>query len=129
MSENKQQPTRSAADTELSRRFATLRSAEAASAPAFPAQGKALARPHIFARWNTVLPRVAAVLAVAALGLMLLRTGTEDDPATLYAGIMANSPLQTDGLLMVSDSVLPALDGVPELYEIDPEVIRETYTN
>lgn len=129
MSENKQEPARSAADVELSRRFATLRSAEAASAPTFPKQGKALARPHIFARWNTVLPRLAAVLAVAALGLMLLRSNTPEDPATLYAGIMANSPLQTDGLLMVSDSILPALNSVPELYEIDPEVIRETYTN
>lgn len=129
MSENKQEPTRTAADAELSRRFAALRTTETASAPPFPTQGKSLARPHVFARWNTVLPRIAAVLAVAALGLILLRTNTPEDPATLYAGIMANSPLQTDGLLIVSDSVLPALNGVPELYEIDPEVLSETYTN
>jgi hypothetical protein len=129
MSESKQQPAHTATDQELSRRFTKLRTADAASAPPFPLQGKALARPHVFARWNTAAARIAAVLAVVALGLMLLRTNTPEDPAVLYAGIMANNPLQTDSLLTVSDSVLPALNGVPELYEIDEEAVRETYTN
>ena len=58
---------------------------------------------------------------MVAIAVGLLRETPEEDPAALYAGIMASHQLQTDSLLIVSDSVLPALSDVPRLYELEAE--------
>lgn len=110
-------------DALLERRFAALRAAEATTAPPIPDGSEAPLATS--SGWTTfagvaTLPRIAAGLAVVALGaLLIVDREPVDDPAALYAEIMAGQSLETDALLLVSEGVLPAMHDVPELFEID----------
>jgi len=66
---------------------------------------------------------------VVAVAVSLLREAPEEDPAAIYAGIMQSHELQTDSLLIVSDSVLPALHAIPQLYELELEFSPEAAPN
>ena len=120
-----------AVDSEIAKQFAHLRAVESATAPAFnprrEAERGAPAPSHRIA--TRILPRLAAAIAVVALGVTLLSNPQQEDPAELYTGIMNTQHMQTDSLLFVSDSVLPALTPVPRLYDIDAEIDIETYAN
>ena len=119
-------------DSEIARRFTQLRALEAASAPDFsPAVGSGSGRAPKINSWTAsrTLPRVAAAAALVAIALTLLRESPQEDPAALYAGIMENQQVQTDSLLIVSDSILPAMSPLPSLYDIEAEVDTGTYTN
>ena len=115
-------------EREIASRFARMRASEAASAPAFGprlAPAKDPVRPAYSLPPAHVFARLAAGIAVVAIAVGLLRETPEEDPAALYAGIMASHQLQTDSLLIVSDSVLPALSDVPRLYELEAEFSPE----
>jgi hypothetical protein len=118
-------------DDKIAGQFAHMRAVETASAPTFIPQLKA--EPHAPAMGyhiaTRVLPRLAAAVAVVALGTTFLSNPQQEDPAELYTGIMKKQHMQTDSLLFVSDSVLPALTSVPSLYDMDAESDIETYTN
>ena len=110
-------------DARLRQRFAALREAEAATAPPIPDGSEA---PLVMASgWTTfagtaTLPRLAAGFAIVALGVgLFVNQEPVEDPAALYAEIMAGQTLETDALLLVSDGVLPAMHDVPELFELD----------
>ena len=120
-----------AVDSEIAKQFAHLRVVESATAPAFnPARVAERGAPAASRRIATrMLPRLAAAIAVVALGVTLLSNPQQEDPAELYTGIMNTQPMQTDSLLFVSNSVLPALTPVPRLYDIDAEIDIEIYAN
>ncbi|MFT6955695.1 MAG: hypothetical protein ACJAYC_000696 [Halieaceae bacterium] len=109
-------------DVELANRFAQLRRQESAAAPAYrePARRR-VEQSSATRRWTGAwsLPRAAAAVAVAAIAVSLFYVSPEDDPARLYAGIMQHQSLQTDALLIVSDSVLPAMNSLPQMYDIE----------
>jgi hypothetical protein len=107
---------------EIAVRFAQMRATEAASAPALPRQNvKAAenAKPEHFRTVTRVLPRLAAAIAVVTIAVSLLRETPQEDPAVLYAGIMEHQQVQTDSLLIVSESVLPEMKAVPRLYDME----------
>ncbi|MDH3994468.1 MAG: hypothetical protein OEV47_16225 [Gammaproteobacteria bacterium] len=109
-------------DREIAGRFAQMRAGEAASAPAFKRQNITAtesARPEKVRTVTWVLPRLAAAIAVVAVAVSLLRGTPQEDPAALYASIMQHQQVQTDSLLLVSDSVLPEMRSVPRLYELE----------
>lgn len=110
------------AEREIARRFARLRAAEAASAPVFTRQAGPLVASSAWLRF-------AAAVAAIAVTVTLLRQAPEEDPAALYAGIMAHRQVQTDALLTVSDSVLPALSAVPSLYDMESALATEEGTH
>ena len=120
-------------DALLKQRFAALREAEAPTAPPIPDGSEA---PLVMSSgWTNfagaaTLPRLAAGLAVVALGVgLLVNQEPVDDPAALYAEIMAGQSLETDALLLVSDDVLPAMHDVPELFDIDFDYNTDTLIN
>jgi len=119
-------------DSEIARRFIRLRAVEAAAAPDFSlAVASGSGRPPKINSWSAsrTLPRVAAAVALAAIALTLLHESPQEDPAALYAGIMKNQQVQTDSLLIVSDSILPAMSTLPSLYDIEAEVDTGNYEN
>ncbi len=69
----------------------------------------------------TMLPRVAAALAVIAISTTWVMNSATEDPARLYVQIMDGQSMTTDSLLDVSDAVLPALSTLPTLYEVSEE--------
>jgi hypothetical protein len=125
-------PTITGTDREIASRFARMRASEAASAPAFtvqtiPAAERARAdHPRTVAR---IVPRLAAAIAVVAVAVSLLYETPQEDPAALYASIMENQQVQTDSLLIVSDSVLPALRAVPRLFDTESAFAANTETD
>ena len=125
-------PRISDTDPEIANRFARMRASEAASAPAFTRQINPAAERAKTDHLRTVariLPRLAAAIAVVAVAVSLLNETPPEDPAALYAGIMENQQVQTDSLLIVSDSVLPALRAVPRLYNMESAFAKETETD
>jgi len=119
-------------DREIESRFARMRASEAASAPAFAQQINPAAERAKADHLSTVarvLPRLAAAIAVVAVAVSLLSETQLEDPAALYAGIMENQQVQTDSLLIVSDSVLPALRAVPSLYDMESVFAAKTETD
>ena len=119
-------------DREIASRFARMRDSEAASAPAFERQvnpDKEHAKPEHLRTMIGVLSKLAAAIAVVAIAVTLLSETPQEDPAALYAGIMENQQVQTDSLLIVSDSVLPALSTVPRLYNMESVFAPEKETN
>jgi len=115
-------------DREIAGRFAQMRAGEAASAPAFTRQIIPVtknARPEHFRTATWVLPRLAATIAVVAVAVSLLRETPQEDPAALYASIMKHQQVQTDSLLIVSESVLPAMSAVPRLYDMESAFTSE----
>lgn len=120
-------------DALLKEHFAKLRASEAAMAPPIPDGSEAPLA--ISSGWTTfagaaTLPRLAAGLAVVALGVGLFVSQTPaEDPGALYAEIMSGQTMETDALLMVSESVLPAMDDVPGLFEIDFEYNSDALLN
>jgi hypothetical protein len=132
MNRDTQGPNRTGNDAEIASRFARLRTTEADSAPPFTAQSMPPAGKNVFAlTWprQQALPRVAAALALVAVTFILFGEQPEQDPALVYAGIMNKQQIQTDILLEVSDSVLPAMATLPSLYEFDVEFDPETHSN
>ncbi len=112
-------------DARLAAQFAALRAEEAATAPPVPGPVvNSEATPALFraAPARGALPAIAASALVAVIGLGLFMQGAEEDPAQVYAGIMASQQWQSDELLVVSDSLFPALESVPELYEFDMDI-------
>ncbi|MEM9360965.1 MAG: hypothetical protein AAGB04_32765 [Pseudomonadota bacterium] len=65
---------------------------------------------------------MAAAAAVVGLGVFLLIDAPQEDPAAVYASIMQHQQMQTDWLLSVSDTVLPAQQPVPTLYDMDAAI-------
>ena len=119
-------------DREIASRFARMRASEAASAPAFTRQTTTTvesARADHPRTLTRILPRLAAAIAVVAVAVSLLNETPPEDPAALYAGIMENQQVQTDSLLIVSDSVLPALSAVPRLYDMESAFAAKTETD
>ena len=117
-----------ALEQEIATRFASLRGEEAATAAAYRQPQPSppiVARPWTFAR---ALPRTAAAVAVGAVAAVLIYEKPVEDPALLYAGIMQSQSLQTDALLIVSDSVLPAMQSLPQLYDLNAEADAATNT-
>lgn len=132
MNKDTQDPNRTGNDAEIASRFARLRTTEAGSAPPFAAQPMPRARKTFFAlTWpmQQALPRVAAALVLVVVAFTLFREQPEQDPALVYASIMNKQQMQTDILLEVSDSVLPAMATLPSLYELDVEFDSETHSN
>ena len=119
-------------DEQLAASFALLRAEEAPSAPEFTREKRLRQQGPVRTQrrfTRQALPPVAAAVALVAVGAVLLSQQSEDDPAALYASIMSQQSLQTDSLLQVSESVLPALSDVPDLYQIDEMFQPETLNN
>lgn len=119
-------------DREIASRFARLRDSEAASAPEFTRQvnaGTERAKPDHLRTMTRIIPRLAAAIAVVAVAVTLLSETPQEDPSVLYVAIMENQQVQTDSLLSVSDSVLPALSAVPRLYNMESAFAPEAETN
>ncbi len=119
-------------DRELDRRFAGLRREEMATAPTFSAMSAPKpegSSRHVQPRLAPTLPRLAAAAAATAIALTVFYSTEDDDPARLYAGIMQDQILQTDALLNVSESVLPAMHTLPQLYHLDSLAVEPTHSN
>ena len=112
-------------DSRLAARFAQLREDESGDAPDFVADNiNALPRPEATGarRVPHYFGRIAAALALAGVVTAIVVQRPAEDPAALYTKIMQEQILQTDGLLLVSDSILPEMGGLPGLYDIDLEI-------
>lgn len=114
-------------ERDIAARFARMRELEASTAPAFSSGTAArFGRPAAGYRWLSqyALPGMAAALALVAIAVTLLnqRSGA-DDPAALYAGLMNRHHMQTDPLLSVSSTELPALSDLPQLYQVEFEYV------
>ena len=129
MSDSKQDRGETGLDQKLNQHFSALRTEEAITAPPVPGPVVELgATPGRFRASNAprALPAMAAVLALAFIGAGLPTQRAEEDPAQLYASIMATQNWHSDGLLVVSDSLMPAMTGLPELYQIDTQFDPDT---
>lgn len=121
-----------ATDAKIAMRFAQLRAAEADCAPAVTTGSLPNARTGVLSAilpGRQSLPRVAAGIGLLALAFTLFSERPEEDPAALYASIMARQSMQTDTLLQVSSGVLPATTALPSLYELDMSFDPEKYSN
>ena len=120
-------------DALLQQRFAALRESEATMAPPIPDGREAPLA--LTPGWTTfagtaTLGRLAAGLAVVALGAGLVVSQTPaQDPGALYTEIMSGQIMETDALLLVSEGVLPAMQDVPGLFEINFEYNADTSIN
>jgi hypothetical protein len=124
MDEYTEEPDKQGSDVEIAGRFAHLRRLEMASAPAITTAATPAAGAGAFTVAWPVRPavaRVAAVLALVVIALGLFSPSAKEDPAALYASIMDKQQMQTDTLLNVSASVLPAMTDLPSFYEFDVE--------
>jgi hypothetical protein len=108
------------ADQALARRFARLRAAEADCAPPLSGTSAADASALSDRHRPRALPWLVAASVLVAAVLTVLTDQPEDDPAALYASIMARQEWQTDILLEVSEGTLPAMSSSPRFY--DPNI-------
>ncbi|MEM6580256.1 MAG: hypothetical protein AAF699_03235 [Pseudomonadota bacterium] len=126
MSEDRDTSNSSQLDARLAQRFAELRRSETSSTPGFRQPVLARSPRHSGSNQGQRavfgLPRMAAAAAVVGLGVFLLIDAPKEDPAAVYAGIMQHQQMQTDWLLSVSDTVLPAQQPVPTLYDMDAAI-------
>ena len=132
MDKSTEDPHKVGSDADIARRFARLRTTETGSAPAITMEAVPAVSAKAFAvAWpgHPAVARVAAVLALVVIALGLFSQSAKEDPAALYASIMDKQQMQTDTLLEVSSSVLPAMTGLPGLYEIDVEFDYQIDTN
>ena len=108
-------------DARLREQFQRLRQAEQGSAPQFPhnSPSNVVALPPGKSTSYWRLPQMAAAVAVVAVGVGLFVQQPQEDPAALYSDIMSAQLMQTDALMDVSSSVLPAVYDLPHLYDAD----------
>ena len=131
MSQNSESPTGKDKHQELAQRFALMRSEESARAPDFPTEAELLRRkPIALSRAaNVHYASVAAVVALLAIGVGVVRYQPAEDPVAIYATIMERQPASTDHLLSVSESVLPGLSSVPGFDDINLQFEQNYHTN
>ena len=108
----------------LAARFAQLRVAERAEAPAFP---PVESQSHETASFGGHGAALAAGLAAAIAGfaLFFMTRQPTQDPGELYASIMAANVMTTDQLMLASPGILPEGGGVPTVYEIEIPVVQD----
>ena len=132
MNETEKNSSHQKEDALMASRFAEMRAAESTTSPALTRDAPTHAtqiEPRPARNYSQILPRAAAAVALVAVTATLLLYQTTEDPALLYTNIMNKQQMQTDSLLIVSDSVLPAMSTLPNLYEIDLEFESDTYSN
>ena len=105
-------------DRDLRRRFAAMRTEDAADLPEQPdartASGAAASTNSRGPGRALLGGAVAASIVVAAL-VLVGRQPTGHDPAALYAEIMHDYEMATDELLYVSAGASPEMTSVPEI--------------
>ncbi|MFT4613148.1 MAG: hypothetical protein ACI9NT_000284 [Bacteroidia bacterium] len=108
-----------ASDAQLESYFQRLRRAEQASAPNIPSSAttNVVALAPSARNIYRSLSQMAAAIAVLAVGIGLFVQQPSEDPAALYSDIMSGQSMQTDALMQVSSSVLPAVYDLPQLYD------------
>lgn len=126
-------------DKDIATRFAMMRDEEREKSPKFPSefelrkQQAALApKPGIY----EYMPKIAAAFALVAIISIFMTNASnnriEENPVEVYARIMQShnmDNMNTDHLLVVSESLLPAMASAPTFYETELELEPDLYLN